>query len=69
MQEIPEIEDIMFKGNINRYVGNDKTDYDKVFKGYVFREKKKTGEKILDFASIYKLMIVNNFLESEKSII
>lgn len=55
MKQMPRIEDIVIRGDMNGIVGNDRTNYDRMHGRYGF------GERVLDLASVYEMTIVNTF--------
>jgi hypothetical protein len=62
MQGIPENKDIVIGGGVNVYIGNVRVEYERVHGGYRFGEMNEAGEKVLDIASSYELVIIiSNF--------
>jgi hypothetical protein len=51
---------------VNRQVGIEKVEYERVHGGYDFDERNKIAEKVLDFASSYELTIINTYLRKRE---
>jgi len=61
MQGIPENEDTVIGGDMNEHVGSERGEYKRVHGGYGFGQRNEAGEKVLDFASLCELVIINTY--------
>jgi len=67
MRQCKKYQEIVIGGGMNGHVGSER-DYERAHEKYRIGERKRGGEKVLDFASSYELAIINKYFRKRENI-
>ena len=63
---IPGVKEVVVAGDLNGHVCMDRTGYQRWHGGQTLGQRNEEGERILEFAQMYDLALVNTFFEKKE---
>lgn len=58
--------DAMIGGDMNGHIGSKRRGYERIHRGYDFEDTNKARERVLDFALLYNLAVINTYFKREE---